>query len=85
MSPDAYNARRRRLTPLATRGGGEVADGVVFFCAEAPLVTGETLLMDAGAISISRWHGSLGRPGTTPSANDHPDHRRRAYGRPRRS
>jgi 3-oxoacyl-[acyl-carrier protein] reductase len=54
MSPDAYTALVKRVeaaTPLAHAGtADEVADGVVFFCAEgAALVTGETLLMDAGA------------------------------------
>jgi enoyl-[acyl-carrier-protein] reductase (NADH) len=39
------------VTPLAHAGtADEVADGVVLFCAEgAALVTGETLMMDAGA------------------------------------
>jgi 3-oxoacyl-[acyl-carrier protein] reductase len=54
MSPEAYAALVERVedsTPLAHAGtADEVADGVVFFCAEgATLVTGETLLMDAGA------------------------------------
>src|SRR5215467_6637769 len=54
MGPDAYAAlvtRVKAATPLAHAGTAEeVADGVVFFCAEgAALVTGETLLMDAGA------------------------------------
>jgi 3-oxoacyl-[acyl-carrier protein] reductase len=54
MSPDAYTALVKRVeavTPLAHAGtADEVADGVLFFCAEgAALVTGETLLMDAGA------------------------------------
>ena len=54
MSPEAYVALVKHVedvTPLAHAGtADEVADGVVFFCAEgAALVTGETLLMDAGA------------------------------------
>jgi len=54
MDADAYAALVKRVqsaTPLAHAGTAEeVADGVVFFCAEgATLVTGETLLMDAGA------------------------------------
>jgi 3-oxoacyl-[acyl-carrier protein] reductase len=54
MSPEAYATLVKRVedgTPLAHAGtADEVADGVVFFCAEgAALVTGETLLMDAGA------------------------------------
>jgi 3-oxoacyl-[acyl-carrier protein] reductase len=62
MAPDAYAALVKRVedvTPLAHAGTAEeVADGIVFFCAEgAALVTGETLLMDAGAhldLMISR-------------------------------
>jgi 3-oxoacyl-[acyl-carrier protein] reductase len=54
MDQAAYEALVKRVegtTPLAHAGTpDEVADGVVFFCAEgATLVTGETLLMDAGA------------------------------------
>ena len=54
MDSDAYTALVKRVesaTPLAHAGTAEeVADGVVFFCAEgATLITGETLLMDAGA------------------------------------
>ena len=54
MSPEAYAALVKRVedvTALAHAGTtDEVADGVVFFCAEgAALVTGETLSIDAGA------------------------------------
>ena len=62
MAADAYAALVKRVedvTPLAHAGTAEeVADGILFFCAEgAALVTGETLLMDAGAhldLMISR-------------------------------
>jgi len=64
MGPDAYAALVERVeaaTPLAHAGTAEeVADGVVFFCAEgATLVTGETLLMDAGAhLDLSLGRGA---------------------------
>jgi 3-oxoacyl-[acyl-carrier protein] reductase len=47
----AINERVANSTPLKHAGTAEdVADGIVFFCAEAlSLVTGETLLLDAGA------------------------------------
>jgi 3-oxoacyl-[acyl-carrier protein] reductase len=53
-SEDAFNQMTDRVaanTPLKHAGTpDDVADGIVFFCAEAlSLVTGETLLLDAGS------------------------------------
>jgi enoyl-[acyl-carrier-protein] reductase (NADH) len=52
LAKDRFSSSVSRASrPLANAGtADEVADGVVFFCAEgAALVTVETLLMDAGA------------------------------------
>lgn len=73
LSPADYRALLQRMSdvlPLAQPGTAEeVADGILFFCAEgANLVTGETLIMDGGA----HLELAMSRAGAAASVVRHP-------------